>query len=214
MRAGYDRQADQGETDVQSGNRTRPGATLLKPDLQSITQPTDIYTPAQRQRRDTTIWTPVQGVLAALQFVVFLISLALVLRFILSGQGFFAASLSVCLKTAVLLTIMVTGSLWEKAVFGQYLFAPSFFWEDVVSFGVIALHLLYVAAFVFDLASVQAQMIIALAAYAAYIVNAGQFLWKFRQARKGGKASVPALAAGHRNGALLSSGASRRKVTP
>lgn len=218
MRAGYDRQANQGEADVLSGTWARPGASPLKssltPGQHPIPQPADIYTPGQRQRRDATIWTPVQGVLAALQFVVFLISLALVIRFILSGQGFFAASMSVCLKTAVLLTIMVTGSLWEKAVFGQYLFAPSFFWEDVVSFVVIALHLLYVAAFVFDLASAQAQMFIALAAYVAYIINAGQFLWKFRQARIGSKAGVAALAHGHANGAIASSSASRRKVTP
>lgn len=214
MTAGYNKRAYYGEADVQPGSQARPSASLQKPGLQSIPQPCDIYTPDQRQRRDTSIWTPVQGVLAALQFIVFLVSLVLVLRFIVSGQGFFAASMSVCLKTSVLLAIMVTGSLWEKAVFGQYLFAPSFFWEDVVSFGVIALHLLYVAAFVFDLTSVQAQMLIALAAYAAYIVNAGQFLWKFRQARKGKEASLTTGARGNSNGALVSSGASRGRVMP
>lgn len=168
----------------------------------------DIYTPDQRLRRDSTIWTPVQGVLAALQFVVFLVSLVLVVRFIMTGEGFWVASISVCVKTLILLTIMVTGSLWEKAVFDQYLFAPMFFWEDVVSFLVIVLHLLYVAAFLFNLAPAGVQMVIALAAYAAYVVNAGQFLWKFKQARGGGSqysgenhhaiAPDPLLAVSHR----------------
>ena len=37
-------------------------------------------------------------------------------------------------QNRVFYTIMVTGAIWEKVVFGQYLFAPAFFWEDVFSF--------------------------------------------------------------------------------
>jgi 3-vinyl bacteriochlorophyllide hydratase len=135
--------------------------------------PKALYSPEQRKRRDSSKWTLVQGVLAAFQFVVFLVSLALVLRTLATGEDAIAANVSVVFKTMVLLTIMVTGSLWEKDVFGQYLFASAFFWEDVVSFAVIALHLTYVAAL----------LLLALAAYATYAVNAAQFLWKFRQAR-------------------------------
>ncbi len=57
-----------------------------------------------------------------------------------------AATVSIVVKTALLYTIMVTGAIWEKEVFGQYLFAPAFFWEDVFSFVVIALHTAYLAA--------------------------------------------------------------------
>jgi 3-vinyl bacteriochlorophyllide hydratase len=142
-----------------------------------------IYTPAQRARRDATVWTTVQGVLAPLQFVVFAISLALVVRYLMTGEGYWAASISILIKTGVLYTIMVTGAIWEKVVFGQYLLAPAFFWEDVVSFGVIALHTLYVYALLFAQWGAAAEMWIALAAYAAYVVNAVQFVWKLRQAR-------------------------------
>lgn len=45
-----------------------------------------IYTPEQRIRRDQTAWTIVQGLLAPLQFLVFLVSLALVVRFLWSGE--------------------------------------------------------------------------------------------------------------------------------
>lgn len=143
-----------------------------------------LYTPEQRARRDASRWTPVQGVLAALQFVVFLISLALVLRYLGTGEGFALASASVIVKTLLLYTIMVTGSLWERDVFGVYLFAPAFFWEDVVSFVVIALHTAYIFAFVLDIGSPREQMLVALAAYATYAINAGQFLLKFRMARR------------------------------
>jgi len=141
-----------------------------------------LYTPEERARRDGTIWTTVQGVLAPLQFLVFLVSLGLVVRFMMTGAGYEAATASIVLKTFVLLTIMVTGAIWEKVVFGQYLFAHAFFWEDVVSFAVIALHLLYVWALLANWPHAD-QMWIALAAYAAYVINAAQFLWKLRQAR-------------------------------
>ena len=141
-----------------------------------------LYTPEERLRRDSTVWTTVQGVLAPLQFLVFLVSLGLVIRFMLTGAGYEAATISIVLKTIVLLTIMVTGAIWEKVVFGQYLFAPAFFWEDVFSFAVIALHLTYVWALFAGWPHAE-QMWIALAAYAAYVINAGQFLWKLRMAR-------------------------------
>jgi 3-vinyl bacteriochlorophyllide hydratase len=125
----------------------------------------------------------VQGVLAALQFVVFLISLTLVFWALATGSGVFAANVSVLIKTLVLYTIMVTGSLWEKDVFGRYLFAPAFFWEDAVSFIVIGLHTAYVVSLLTAALSQNALLLLALAAYATYALNAGQFLWKLRQAR-------------------------------
>lgn len=146
-----------------------------------------LYTPEERLRRDATVWTVVQGVLAPVQFLVFLVSLALVLRYLIAGTGYEAATLSIIAKTAILLTIMVTGAIWEKVVFGQWLFAPAFFWEDVFSFAVIALHLTYVWALLSGW-DATTQMWIALAAYAAYIINAGQFLWKLRMARLGAAA--------------------------
>ena len=142
-----------------------------------------LYTPLQRKRRDETVWTLVQGVLAPLQFLVFLISLALVVRYLLTGFGYEIAAFSIVIKTIVLLLIMVTGAIWEKVVFGQYLLAPAFFWEDVVSFFVIALHLAYVWALFANYLSEQQLMLLALTAYAVYLVNAAQFVWKLRAAR-------------------------------
>lgn len=124
-----------------------------------------------------------QGILAPLQFVVFLVSVALVWRFLATGEGAGIATASVVIKTGVLYAIMITGAIWEHDVYGRYLFAPAFFWEDVVSMGVMALHTAYLAAVAFGWGSLEQQLYLALAAYAAYVINAAQFLIKFRQAR-------------------------------
>lgn len=145
--------------------------------------PFQLYTLDQRRRRDASPWTTVQGVLAPLQFAVFLVSLALVLRFLLTGQGEATATASVVVKTLVLYLIMVTGSIWEREIFGRYLFAPAFFWEDVVSMLVLALHTAYLATLMTGALEPRPMMLMALAAYATYVVNAGQFLFKLRAAR-------------------------------
>ncbi len=142
-----------------------------------------LYTAAERKRRDETRWTLVQGVLAPLQFLVFLVSLFLVVRYLMTGSGAEAATLSVVIKTLVLYAIMITGSLWEKAVFGHYLFVPSFFWEDLVSMLVLALHTAYLVCVFAGWLDVTGQMYLAIAAYVAYVINAAQFVWKFRLAR-------------------------------
>lgn len=142
-----------------------------------------LYSEAERTRRDATVWTLVQGVLAPVQFLVFIVSLILVIRYLTTGLGYEAATLSIVIKTGFLYLIMVTGAIWEKVVFGQYLFAPAFFWEDVFSFAVIALHSAYIWALYTGALAPTDLMILALAAYAAYIINAGQFLLKLRAAR-------------------------------
>lgn len=147
-------------------------------------EPFALYTPEQRARRDATRWTLVQALLAPLQFLVFLVSLGLVFRFLASGEGYLLATWSILAKTLCLYLIMVTGALWEKAVFGQYLFAPAFFWEDLFSFLVIALHSLYIYGLFWGGLDPTTLMVIALLAYAAYLLNAGQFLWKLRLARR------------------------------
>jgi 3-vinyl bacteriochlorophyllide hydratase len=142
-----------------------------------------LYTPEQRVRRDNTRWTLVQGILAPIQFLVLLVSVGLVVRYLSTGEGLAAATISIVIKTFVLYTIMITGAIWEKVVFGQYLFAPAFFWEDAVSMVVIALHTAYLIALMTGWLNERQQMYLALAAYATYTVNAVQFIWKLRMAR-------------------------------
>lgn len=148
-----------------------------------------LYTQQERARRDATRWTLVQGLLAPLQFLVFLVSLGLVLRFLITGNGETVAAVSVLVKTLLLYTIMVTGCIWEKVVFDRWLFAPAFFWEDVFSMAVLALHTAYLLAWWGGWLDTRAQMLLALAAYAAYLINAVQFVLKLRMARLQGAAA-------------------------
>ena len=144
-----------------------------------------LYTAEERRRRDASPWTLVQGILAPIQFVVFAVSLALVLRYLATGDGLAAATVSIVVKTLVLYTIMVTGAIWEKEVFGCYLFARPFYWEDMFSMVVLALHTAYLASLLLGFLDARTQMYLALAAYATYVINATQFVLKLRAARLG-----------------------------
>ena len=153
-----------------------------------------LYTPQERARRDASVWTLVQGVLAPVQFLIFAISLVLVLRYLATGEGHTAAVVSVVVKTLALYAIMVTGCIWEKLVFGKYLFAEAFYWEDVFSMLVLALHTAYLVALATGALSDRHLMFLALAAYASYAINATQFLLKLRAARLDQARDVPAAA--------------------
>jgi 3-vinyl bacteriochlorophyllide hydratase len=159
--------------------------------------PRPLYTPAERARRDATRWTLVQGVLAPVQFLVMLASVGLVLRYLATGDGLWAANASVVVKTAVLYAIMVTGAIWEKVVFGQYLFAPAFFWEDVVSFVVIAIHTLYLAGLAGGFLGPRGLMYVASSPTRLYAVNAGAVR---TQAARGRLDEAAAAAGGPRLG--------------
>jgi 3-vinyl bacteriochlorophyllide hydratase len=151
------------------------------PQPRAMRQP--LYTPDEKRRRDATVWTLVQAILAPVQFLVFLVSLGLVLRYLATGEGLWIATCSILIKTLLLYTIMITGSIWERVVFGRYLFAPAFFWEDVFSMLVLALHTAYLAAIIWNIGSAAQQMLLVLAAYGSYAINATQFILKLRAAR-------------------------------
>jgi 3-vinyl bacteriochlorophyllide hydratase len=146
-------------------------------------QPEALYTPEQRARRDATKWTLVQGVLAPVQFLVFLVSLYWVLNSLKTGEHTDWALASVVIKTLVLYAIMITGSIWEKVVYGKYLFAHAFFWEDMVSMVVLALHTAYLWVWWQGQWSSADQLWLALAAYGTYAINAAQYIRKLRMAR-------------------------------
>ena len=54
-----------------------PSLGGMDPTLPGRRAPLPLYSEAERKRRDTTVWTLVQGVLAPVQFLVFLVSLVL-----------------------------------------------------------------------------------------------------------------------------------------
>jgi 3-vinyl bacteriochlorophyllide hydratase len=172
-------------TDVSARGEVTAGIERKGAGVSQASRARPLYSPEERVRRDASVWTLVQGILAPVQFLVFMVSLGLVLRTLATGEGYAIATASIVVKTLILYTIMITGSIWEKVVFDAWLFAPAFFWEDVVSMLVLALHTAYLIALFTDALGASELLWLALAAYATYVINAAQFIHKLRMARLG-----------------------------
>lgn len=135
------------------------------------------YTPEQLERRNASVWTKVQGILAPIQFVIFIAGLVVTLMY-KAGAGidnFAWVTVFVILKTLIFLLIFITGAFFEKDVFDEYVFAPEFFWEDVGSTVAIIIHLSYFVLFYMGLDE-DVLIWTALLAYLSYLINAAQFL--------------------------------------
>jgi 3-vinyl bacteriochlorophyllide hydratase len=139
------------------------------------------YTPAQLARRDASVWTRVQVILAPIQFLAFLMSFGLVVRYLLTGSGYAEANISVLVKIALLWAITITGMVWENEIFGQHFLAPQFFWEDVGNAVAMLFHNLYFVALWLGWSD-QSVMTLMLVAYCTYLVNCAQFVVKGIQA--------------------------------
>ncbi|NJL96052.1 MAG: 2-vinyl bacteriochlorophyllide hydratase [Anaerolineae bacterium] len=141
------------------------------------------YTQEQLDRRNRSKWTLVQAILAPLQFLTFLISLGLIIRYLMTGDGYTLATLSVLVKIGMLWLITFTGMIWEKEVYGQWFMAPQFFWEDALNAVALFMHNLYFVALLLgvDHAGLMTLMLVA---YISYLVNFAQFFVKGLQARK------------------------------
>jgi 3-vinyl bacteriochlorophyllide hydratase len=136
-----------------------------------------LYTSEQLARRETSPWTRVQLVLAPIQFVVFLISATLVIRYLLTGQGYLLATATVLVKIALLWALTITGMIWEKDVLGHWFMAPSFFWEDFGNLVAILTHNAYFVAAWLG-AGPGELMLVMLIAYVSYLINCAQFVLK------------------------------------
>ncbi|NDJ84924.1 MAG: 2-vinyl bacteriochlorophyllide hydratase [Chloroflexi bacterium] len=141
------------------------------------------YTQAQLTKRNSTKWTLVQAVLAPLQFLAFVISLAVIIRYLITGDGYAVANASVLIKIGLLWLITVTGMFWEKAVYDKWFLAPQFFWEDAFNAVAMFLHNLYFVAHFLGW-SEQSIMTLMLVAYISYLVNFAQFFIRGLQARQ------------------------------
>ncbi|MGJ3239666.1 MAG: 2-vinyl bacteriochlorophyllide hydratase [Anaerolineae bacterium] len=139
------------------------------------------YTPEQLDARNRSKWTIVQGILAPLQLLAFIISFVLILRYLRTGTGYEIANISVLIKIVLLWLITITGMFWEKEVFGKWFLAKEFFWEDTLNAVALFMHNLYFLAIMLGWDERQL-MLLMLVAYVSYMVNFAQFLWRGIQA--------------------------------
>lgn len=134
-----------------------------------------MYTAEQLARRDKSGWTTVQGVLAPIQFIVFIVSAILVYHAWQTKQGYAIANASIILKISLLWAITITGMIWEKEIFGHYFLAKEFYWEDIGNLVAILTHNLYFLVRWLGW-SEDAVMATMLCAYATYLINSAQFI--------------------------------------
>lgn len=142
-----------------------------------------MYTPEQLARREASPWTRIQFIIAPIQVLAFFVSFYLVVRYLMSGEGHLAATISVWVKIALIWLITITGMLWEKDVFGHYFMAREFFWEDLGNLIAILTHNAYFLVQWLGWSD-RNVMLVMLFAYVTYLFNAGQFILKgIRSAR-------------------------------
>ncbi|NJN15745.1 MAG: 2-vinyl bacteriochlorophyllide hydratase [Oscillochloris sp.] len=134
-----------------------------------------MYTPEQIERRERSPWTRVQFILAPIQFLFFIISFALVIRYLMTGEGYLIATISVWIKIALIWALTITGMFWEHDVFGHYFMAPQFFWEDLGNLIAILTHNAYFVV-IWMGADERTIMWVMVGAYVTYLLNAAQFI--------------------------------------
>ncbi|NTV65736.1 MAG: 2-vinyl bacteriochlorophyllide hydratase [Oscillochloris sp.] len=143
-----------------------------------------MYTEDQLARRVRSKWTRVQIILAPIQFLAFLISFGLVIHYLVTGQGYWPATISIWIKITLIWALTITGMFWEHDMFDHYFMAKEFFWEDMGNLIAIITHNAYFVAKWMG-ADERTVMWVMVFAYVTYLFNAGQFLARgIRSARQ------------------------------
>jgi len=128
------------------------------------------FTPEELARRNATIWTPIVLYIALVQFIAYFAGFYLVIRFLMTGEGYQAATVIVWIKILLMWAVTVTGMIWEKVVVNHWLMAKQYFWEDFGNIVAMITHNAYFMAVWMGL-SQRDIMLIMLFAFITYIFN-------------------------------------------
>uniref|UniRef100_Q3AQ29 2-vinyl bacteriochlorophyllide hydratase n=1 Tax=Chlorobium chlorochromatii (strain CaD3) TaxID=340177 RepID=Q3AQ29_CHLCH len=135
------------------------------------------YNPEQLAKRNASVWTDIQIILAPIQFFFFIGGLTVTILYAndLFPGGFYWVSLAILFKTLFFALLFITGMYFEKEIFNQWVYSKEFLWEDVGSTVAAFFHLLY---FVLAFAGYPRDILIldAFLAYFTYVLNALQYL--------------------------------------
>lgn len=135
------------------------------------------YTPEQLMKRNASVWTDIQLILAPIQFFVFLAGVIVTFLYVQNDQifSFYWVSVAILFKTLFFGLLLVTGAYFEKEIFDKWIYGKEFLWEDVGSTVAAFFHLLY---FVMAYMGYPEDVLIweAFLAYFTYVVNALQYL--------------------------------------
>jgi len=135
------------------------------------------YTPEQLVKRNASIWTDIQIILAPIQFLIFVAGVTITILYAngLFITDFYWVSVVILFKTLFFALLFITGMFFEKEIFDKWVYSKEFLWEDIGSTVAAAFHLLY---FVLAFLGYPEDVLIweAFLAYFTYVVNALQYL--------------------------------------
>lgn len=144
-----------------------------------------------QERRDASVWTRIHPIFAIGQLGVFVVSAALLALYAFHAVPFTAVYLSVLMKIVLMLGAIVTGSLWEHDVFGEWWFADEFFVEDVMTLNVFLLHVGVVVWYFAQPDRLGPVAGLLVFAYVIYTINVAQYIIQHAGARPA-RAAAPA----------------------
>jgi 3-vinyl bacteriochlorophyllide hydratase len=136
------------------------------------------------ERRRATIWTRIHPPFAFAQLAVCLVSIGLIGLFFAGQVSFKVVHVSALAKIALMIGAVVTGSLWERAVYGYWWFAPQFFLEDLLTYVVALFQVGYLIVYYHSPDNLAANVAVLMVTYLAYAVNVTQYVLKNRLARR------------------------------
>jgi 3-vinyl bacteriochlorophyllide hydratase len=148
--------------------------------------------PTVEDRRNASIWTKIHPVFAIGQLGIFIVSAGLLVLYGLHIVPFTTVYLSVLIKIACMIGAVLTGSFWERDVYGPWWFADEFFIEDVMTVNVFSLHVAAVVAYFAQPFDLRATLMLLVFAYVIYALNVGQYI--FRHMSMQHESSAPASA--------------------
>jgi 3-vinyl bacteriochlorophyllide hydratase len=135
------------------------------------------YTPEQLAKRNASVWTDVQIILAPIQFFIFLggVTLNTLFAYHIANIEFYWISTAILFKTIFFALLFITGMYFEKEIFDHWVYTKEFLWEDVGSTVAAFFHLLY---FVMAWMGYPPEVLVieAYIAYLTYVLNALQYL--------------------------------------
>ncbi len=144
-----------------------------------------------RSRRAASIWTTIHPLFAIGQLLAFFVSLGLLIAYFRHAVPFHTVHVSVLIKIGLMVGAVISGSFWERDVFGWWWFAPEFLAEDVMTLMVFVLQLTYLAMTWLHPGRMGPIVAVLCFAYAVYVANVAQYIHKTQRMKK--DQDVPAL---------------------
>jgi 3-vinyl bacteriochlorophyllide hydratase len=134
-----------------------------------------LFTEEQLELRQASPWTKVVMAIAVVQFLAYIVGFYLVIRFLVVGDLYVAATISVWVKIALMWAVTITGMFWEREIFGVWFMHPQFYWEDLGNLVAMITHNAYFVVLLlgFEPRSI---MWVMLVAYVTYLFNFVQWV--------------------------------------